>query len=162
MNISGCCVFTNRKRPCCEISHMLKILVICSCLVIIRWPLIDAPPSSGQKHVTPCHVFDLFWNFDLHLSLIDIRYFFMPSWIEKKEAAMFGCEGFSKWRAVFWYYTPSKTRFKYLKCWLSLSCLLPWAVKYSGAPHSNDNPFRKNCCYPDLSLCEKKKPIGMH
>ena len=34
--------------------------------------------------------------------------------------------------------------------------------KYSGAPHSDDNPCSQNRRYTDSSLSEIKKPIGMH
>ena len=35
-------------------------------------------------------------------------------------------------------------------------------IKYSGAPHSNVNPFQEKRCYPEMLLYGAKKPIGTH
>ena len=45
---------------------------------------------------------------------------------------------------------------------LSVGMGLLYILKYSGASHSDDNPCSKNRCKPISSLCDFKKPIGMH
>lgn len=83
VNRAECCIINNRKGTLWNFTHT-KVLDY-----LFRPhddKVIDAPPSSGQKHATPLHASDLFWKFDHPFD----RHTLLPSWIENKKEATFG------------------------------------------------------------------------